>query len=66
MRGYAGLTTLPQKQQPKLQMPPQTYANYAVGPSQISFSFRVEPFKNSLCHMLVYVLVFDFSFQVSM
>ena len=34
-----GLATIPQ-QQPQSQMPPQAYANYAMGPPQLSFSFR--------------------------
>ena len=38
------------------------YANYAMGPPQVTFSFRVEPPTDSLCHMLVLVLVFAFCF----
>ena len=38
--GVLGLATVP-KQQLQSQMPPQAYANYAMGPLQVSFSFRV-------------------------
>ena len=34
-------------------MPSQAYANYAMGPLHVSFSFTVEPPTDSLCHMLV-------------
>ena len=37
-----GLDNVPQ-QQPQSKMPLQTYANYAIGPTQVGFSFRVEP-----------------------
>ena len=37
-----GLTTGLQ-QQPQSQIPPWAYANYAIGPLQVSFSFRVKP-----------------------
>ena len=40
--GVVSLATLPQ-QQPPPQMPLQAYANYAMGPPQVDFSFRVEP-----------------------
>ena len=40
--GVVGLATMP-KQQPQSLMPLQAYANYAMGPSQVGFSFRVEP-----------------------
>ena len=40
--GVAGLATVPQ-QQPPSQMPLQAYANYAMGPPQVGFSFRVGP-----------------------
>ena len=38
--GVVGLTPVTQ-QQPQPQMPLQAYANYAMGPPQVSFSFRV-------------------------
>ena len=41
-KGLIGLATVPQ-QQPKSQKPLQAYANYALGPPQVSFSFRVGP-----------------------
>ena len=41
-RGVVGLTTVPQ-QLPQSQMPFQAYANYDVGPLEVSFLFRVEP-----------------------
>ena len=40
--GGAGFTTVPQLQ-PQSKMPPKAYAHYAMDPSQVSFSFRVEP-----------------------
>ena len=40
-RGVVGLATVPQ-QQPQSQMPLQAYANYAMGPPQVGFSFRTE------------------------
>ena len=40
-RAVVGLVTVPQ-QQPPSQMPLQAYANYAMGPPQVGFSFRVE------------------------
>ena len=41
-REDVGLATVPQ-QLPQSQMPFQAYANYAMGPPQLSFSFIVEP-----------------------
>ena len=41
-RGTFGLATVPQ-QLPQSQMPFHTYANYVMGPPQVSLSFRVEP-----------------------
>ena len=38
VRGSAGLTTLPQQQQPQSQILSQTYGNYPMGPLQVSFS----------------------------
>ena len=40
--GVVGLATVLQ-QQPQSQMPLQAYADYAMGPPHVSFSFRVEP-----------------------
>ena len=40
--GVVGLVTLPQ-QEPPSQMLLQAYANYAMGPPHVGFSFRVEP-----------------------
>ena len=37
-----GLATVPQ-QQPQSQMPLEAYANYAMGPPQVGFPFRVKP-----------------------
>ena len=48
MRGSAGIPTMSQQQQPKIWMPSQSYANYAMGPQQVCFSFRFEPLANSL------------------
>ena len=39
--GDVGLATVPQ-QQPPSQMPLQAYANYAMGPQQVGFSFRAQ------------------------
>ena len=46
-RGSVGLNSILQ-QQPHMQMPPQTYANYAMAPPQASFSFRFYHPTNSL------------------
>ena len=59
----AGLTTMPWKQQPQSQMSCQDYANYSMVPPQLSFSFRVEPSTDFLCHVLVSVVVFTFFVQ---
>ena len=48
--GVVGLTTVPQ-QQPPSQMHLQAYANYAMGPPQVDFSFRVEPPSVLYCYM---------------
>ena len=40
--GIVGFASVPQ-QQPPSQMPLKAYANYAMGPPQVGFSFRVEP-----------------------
>ena len=47
-------------------MPSQVYANYAMVPPQVSFSFRVESSIDFLCHVLVSVIIFAFCFQVPM
>ena len=44
-----GLATLLQQQQSQAQMPSQAYIHYAMGPSQVSFSFIVEPSISLLC-----------------
>ena len=64
MRGSVGLTTMSQQQQLQSQMISQAYANYAMGPLQVSFSFRVEPSTNSnvICCCLLWCLLFAFRF----
>ena len=64
MRHYVGLITLSQ-QQPQSQIPSQACANYAMGPSQVSFSFRVETPTNAyaVCWCLLWCLLFAFRFQ---
>ena len=58
--------TMPRQQQPQSEMPSQAYAKYAMGSLCVIFSFRVEHPKNSLCDVLVSVMVFAFCFQVPM
>ena len=41
--GSAGLTNVLQQQLPQSWMPSRAYAYCAMGPSQVSFSFKVEP-----------------------
>ena len=60
MNGSAGLINVPQQQQPQFQMHSQVYANYAMGPLQVSFSYRVEPSTNSYVMCLVSLMVFGF------
>ena len=48
--GVIGLATVLQ-QQTLSQMPLQAYANYAMGPPQVGFSFRVEPSTISYIYM---------------
>ena len=55
--GDVGLATVLQ-QQPPSQMPFQAYAIYAMGPPQVSFSFRVEP------PTILYFCMFGVYFQV--
>ena len=43
MMASAGLMNVLQQQQSQSWIPSQAYANYAIGPSQVSFSFRVDP-----------------------
>ena len=50
--GIVGLAIVLQQQCPSW-MSPQAYANYAMGPLQVSFSFRVEPPTD----LLIYVAV---------
>ena len=40
MRGDVGITTVLQEQQPQSLMPSQLYANYSMGPPQVSFLFQ--------------------------
>ena len=61
--GVVGLATVLQ-QQAKSQMPLQVYANYAMGPSWVGFSFRVECPTILYIICLVSVLVYAFCFQV--
>ena len=60
VRSSIGLTTVLQWQQPQFQMPSQAYTIYAMGPTEVSFLFRVVPSINSLCYMLVPSIVFTF------
>ena len=53
-RGVVGPTTVPQ-QQSQFQMPFQVYANYAMGPLQVSFPTRVE----SPCNFLICIVVYS-------
>ena len=53
MIGYDVLTTMLWWQQPQSQMSSQTYAIYAMGHLQASFSFKNEPLTNSLWYVLV-------------
>ena len=55
--GVVGLATVPQ-QQPQSQMPLQAHANYAIGPPQVSFSFRVEPPTVFICDGVCYGVCF--------
>ena len=45
-RGVVGLAT-----QSQSEMPLQAYANYSIGPPQVSFSFRVEPPPDFIIYM---------------
>ena len=47
-------------------MPSQAYANYAMGPLQVSILFQIWASHWFICHMLVSVMLFAFCFQVSM
>ena len=58
LMGSGGLMHVPQQQQPQSQMPPQAYANCAMGPLQVHFSIRVEPPTDSYVMCLVSVMVF--------
>ena len=64
LRGSAGHLCVPQQRQS--QMLPKAYANYAMDPLQVSFSFRVESLNNSYIMCLVSVIVFAFCFWVPM
>ena len=50
MRGSAGLTNVPQLQQPQSQMPSQAYANYAMG-QVCKFLLKNRASHQLLCHM---------------
>ena len=65
MKGYVGLTTMPQQQQPQSHMPSQTYENYAIGPSQVHFSFRVWSPPTSLCWCLLWCLLLFLGLHVA-
>ena len=54
---------MPQQQLPP-QMPFQGYANYAMGPPQVGFFFRVEPLTVLYFVSLMSVLMCAFHFQV--
>ena len=58
MMDSASLPTVLQPQQPQSQIPSKVYANYAMGPPQVSFYFTFEP-PNYFLHP---VLVFAFCF----
>ena len=53
MRSFAGLTNV--LQQPQAHMPSWGYANYTIGPLQVSFSFRVGPTNGS--HVMCWCLL---------
>ena len=55
VKGSVGLTSMLQQQKPHSQMSSQAYSNYALGPLQLSPT-------DSLCHMLLYFMVFTFCF----
>ena len=61
--GVIGLASVPQ-QQPPSSIPPQAYANYAMGSPQIGFFFRVEPPTIMYIICLVPALVSAFYFQL--
>ena len=61
--GVIGLATVPQHQPPS-HMLLQAYANYAMGPPHIDFSFRVESPSILYFICLVSVLVYAFYFQM--
>ena len=65
MRGSDGLTTMPQ-QQPQSQMSSDAYANYTMGLQQVIFSSRIQPLIDSICHMLLSIMGFTFTFQFPM
>ena len=62
--GFCWPHIMPQQQQPELQIPSQAYANYAMGPLQVSFSFRVEPplISYVMCWYLVWCFLSAFRF----
>ena len=59
VRSSACLTSMLQQQPPQSQMPYQVYANCAIGPLLVSFSFKVEPPTNSfaMCWYLLWCLL---------
>ena len=61
--GVLGLASVPQQQPPSL-TPLQTYANYAMGSTQVGFFVRVEPPTILYIICLMSVLVSAFYFQV--
>ena len=60
MKWSGGLTTMPQQWQHQSQLPSQAYANCAMGPPQVSFSFKGEP-----VHIMYVGVCYGFCFQVT-
>ena len=61
MRGVVGSATVPQ-QHPQCEMPSQAYVNFAMGPTQVVFFFRVKLLLISLCWCLLCCLLSPFRF----
>ena len=62
VRDAVGLAIMQQLQYPQPKMPSQVYANYVMGPPQVTLSFRAEPPINFI--MLVSAMVSTLYFQV--
>ena len=41
LRGFVGLTTMPQQQQPWSQIPSQAHDNYVMSPPKVRFLFQI-------------------------